>query len=305
MKKIRHGTLRFGGLAVFLALAFGPASGDETYREYFPRTEIDPTKGVMGDTQYSGTIEYWKDEVALQRYIHWVGDSRNQWKLNWKFMDMEKDDLHMGHLFLDKGEALVRELVRQHAEFARCLGNEQGELKGAAARHPQYDEKLGRIMTVESRVEYCAKTFAGRDIGQGTPDNNAITMYVKSLSNGIPLQVDLQSKPIMTAYSRGERLYHARVGQLNHACASCHSPRGLMGHMLRGETPTTPFGDAAHYPNYRIQRGEIESLQQRFSICQRQASTFPLSPGDPAYLDLEIFLSVLSNGYPITVPTSR
>jgi sulfur-oxidizing protein SoxA len=33
--------------------------------------------------------------------------------------------------------------------------------------------------------------------------------------------------------------------------------------------------------------------------------TQPLRPGDPAYVDLEVFMTVLSNGYPVSVPSAR
>jgi sulfur-oxidizing protein SoxA len=46
-------------------------------------------------------------------------------------------------------------------------------------------------------------------------------------------------------------------------------------------------------------------MHERFRTCNSQSRTFPLPHGDPAYVDLEVFLSVLANGYPISVPVER
>lgn len=286
-----------------LSLTANMVSAADVYREFYPRAAIDPTKGVAGD--FSDTYHYWKDEKALSQNGAWVGDRDHQWKLNWKFMDLDRIDLHPGHMAVDEGEALVKRWTSREPEFLTCLGGGKKDLKGVAATYPRYDQKLRRIMTVESLVEQCAKTAMWEDVKQGSPANNKVALYIKSLSTGLPLNVDLSSKPLMDAYKRGEDLFHTRVGQLNFACASCHTPGSVMGHKLRGETPNTPFGDAAHFPTYRTPRSQLESMQQRFNLCLKQMRTAQLKPGDPIFVDLELFMTVLSNGYPISVPSAR
>ncbi len=294
------------GAAIAALGGFGPVLAEGVYREYHPRTTIDPARGVAGDEEFSGTYRYWKDARSLEVHRAWAsGKDENTWKLNWKHMDSHEDELHGGHLAVDEGEAMVRRSARREPGFLACLGGGGTELKGVAAGYPRYDAKLKRVVTVEAHVEHCAQTEMWEDIRQGSPANTAIAAYVKSRSAGTPMRVDIASAPLMDAYRRGETLFHTRVGQLNFACASCHTPGSIMGHKLRGETPTTPFGDAAHFPTYRTPVGELESLHQRFSRCLNQMRAAPLKPGDPAYVDLEVFLSVLSNGYPITVPSIR
>jgi len=292
---------------VLSTLSASGVSAEGVYREYFPRAQIDPSKGVMGDIGFSDTVQYWKDAQALEQHKNWIGDPANEWKLNWKHMDLDRSsDFHEGHAAVDDGEKYVKAMSRAEPSFLTCLGEGKTDLKGVAARYPKYDEKLGRIMTVESRVEHCAQTELWRkDVKQGSPINNAITMYVKAQSTGMPIQVDIQSKPVMEAYKRGEQLFYTKAGQFNLACASCHTPQGTMGQKLRGQVPTTPFGDAASFPLYRSPLGQVESLQQRFAICNRQSRTMSLKPGDPAYTDLEVFYTVLSNGYPVSVPAIR
>lgn len=289
------------GLAL---LAAGVTAREAPYREHHPRAEIRPEAGVAGD--FSGTYPYWKDEAALAQHAAWAdGKHPDAWKLNWKYMDLDRVDLHPGHMAVDEGEKLFKRFVKWEPGLLTCLGEGSRDLKGLAAAYPKYDAALKRVVTLEDRIEHCAKTAMWEDIKQGSPTNTKLALYIKSLSTGQPIRVDLGSEPVRSAYERGETLFYAKVGQLNFACASCHTPGSIMGHKLRGETPTTPFGDVAHYPTYRTPVGELESLHQRFGRCLNQMRAEPLKPGDPAYVDLEVFLSVLSNGYPVSVPSAR
>lgn len=294
------------GLATLCAVAAnGQAAGASVYREYYPRVAIDPSMGVAGDAEFGATLQYWQDEEALERNRQWIGNPEHEWKLNWKFLDFDRTDIHPGYLVLDQGEALFKRWAKREPAFLACLGEGKADLKGLAATYPKYDPRLKKIMTVESRVEHCAQTALWENFKQGSPENNRISLYFKSLSANAPIRVDTGSAEIMASYRRGENLFYAKLGQYNFSCAACHTPTGLLGQRFRGQVPTSPFGDAAHFPTYRLALGDIESLQQRFMRCNQQARTKPLPPGDPAYADLEVFYTVLSNGYPVSVPSAR
>lgn len=292
--------------ALMLCLAaVSSVFGEELYREHYPDAKIDPARGVEGDVGFSDTIRYWRTEADLERHAGLAEKPAEQWKLNWKHMDLDRVELHPGHLAVDEGEALVKKLAAREAAFLTCLGEGAADLRGKAAAYPKFDAALGRIVTVEGRIEQCAKSVLNEDIRQGSPASNKISVYFKSQSAGKPIKVDLAEAKVMEAYRRGEELFYRKTGQLNFACASCHVPGSIMGHKLRGETPTTPFGDAAHYPTYRTPVGALESIHERFARCHGQMRTQGLKPGDPAYVDLEVFVSVLSNGYPVSVPSAR
>ncbi|HMM51827.1 MAG: sulfur oxidation c-type cytochrome SoxA [Lautropia sp.] len=293
-------------IVLAIGVAAGTASADgEPYRETYPHAQIDPARGFEGDVGFSDTIQYWRSEQALQRHAGWVGDPEQQWRLNWKFMDLDRVDLHPGHFAVDTGAARATALARRDPRFLSCLGEGGEKLAGLAASYPKYDAALGRVVTVEDRIESCAAAAPGEKVPQGSVANNEISVWFKSLSAGTPIRVDIGDARVMAAYRRGETLFYAKTGQLNFACASCHVPGSIMGHRLRGETPTTPFADAAHYPTYRTPVSMLESIQQRFARCHGQMRTQALAPGDPAYVDLEVFMTVLSNGYPMSVPSAR
>lgn len=303
--RLKFRTLALAAVASLASAATVIAAGDEAYREHYPQARIDPARGVNGDIGFSDTLPYWRNEEEVERNAKWVGDPNEQWKLNWKFMDLDRIDLHPGHLAVDEGEAMVAKLAKRTPAFFYCLAGGAAKLDGLAAGYPKYDAALGRIVTVESRIEHCAKSVLNEDIRQGTPANNKIAVYFKSLSAGTPIRVDIGDGKVMEAYRRGEKLFYVKTGQLNFACASCHVPGSIMGHKLRGETPTTPFADAAHYPTYRTPVGALESIQERFARCLGQMRTVQIKPGDPAFMDLEVFMTVLSNGYPVSVPSAR
>ena len=290
---------------ILAALAGCGVFGDGPKREHYSDARIDPFKGVEGDVGFSDTIRYWRTEADLQRHAALADRPAEAWKLNWKHMDLDRVELHPGHLAVDEGQALVTKLAARDPAFLSCLGEGAADLKGKAAAYPKFDAALGRIVTVEDRIEHCAKRVLKEGLPQGKPANNKVSVFFKSQSAGTPIRVDLSDGNVMEAYRRGEALFYRKTGQLNFACASCHTPGSIMGHKLRGETPTTPFGDAAHYPTYRTPVGALESIQERFARCHGQIRTQGLKPGDPAYADLEVFVTVLSNGYPVSVPSAR
>ena len=293
---------------LFSVAANGQAADAYLYREYYPRVAIDPSRGVAGaaTADFGATLQYWQDEQSLEQNKPWIGDLEHEWKLNWKFLDLDRsDDMHPGYLALDKGEKLFKFWAKREPSFRTCLGEGKADLKGLAATYPKYDPKLKKIMTVESRVEHCAQTALWEDFKQGSPANNQLSLYFKSLSAKEPIKVDTGSEEIMASYRRGEKLFYTKVGQYNFSCASCHTATGLLGQRFRGQVPTSPFADAAHFPTYRTALGDIESLQQRFMRCNLQARTKALPPGNPAYTDLEVFYTVLSNDYPVSVPSAR
>jgi sulfur-oxidizing protein SoxA len=43
----------------------------------------------------------------------------------------------------------------------------------------------------------------------------------------------------------------------------------------------------------------------RFTECNRNGGTQPLKIGSPEYNDLEVFMTALSNGYPVASPSQR
>ncbi|HRH79678.1 MAG TPA: sulfur oxidation c-type cytochrome SoxA [Thiobacillaceae bacterium] len=254
---------------------------------------------ASGDRKFSNTYRYWKDPKNLDWRL--AGNPDENWKLNWKFMDPPFNQaIHGGHFALDRGESLYKFLNRG-GSFAACLGAGKGGLKGLRTSYPRYDKTLKRVVGLEEKIQICG-AIEGRVLENGSYDNSAISLYIAGFSKGMPMRIDVSKGPLKEAFERGRRLYHTRAGRMNFACATCHIHN--VGKHLRGNTVTTPFGDVVHFPVYRT-KYELQSLQLRFMECNLDTGTQPLLPGSPAYTDLEVFLSALSNGYAVTVPSER
>lgn len=284
----------------FLLATFLTASAlaqDIPYREYEPFERYEPL--VSGDLLLSGTYQHWKDPANLD--FRMAGNPDENWKLNWKFMDPPFNQaVHGGHFAVDRGEKLFKQL-NVYGSFAVCLSDRSSSLQNLRAGHPRWRADLGRVAGLEEVIEHCGAK-QGRVLQNGSYDNSAISIYLASLGNGQPINIDVSKGPMHEAYERGRRLFHTKAGAFNFSCASCHTHN--IGKRLRGNVITTIYGDAAHYPVYRTQY-MLQSLQLRFAECNLDTRTQPLRPGSQPYTDLEVFVTALTNGYPISVPAER
>lgn len=285
-------------LAIALVSATARAAETAPYRELEPMEQYSPR--ADGDKQFSNTYRFWHDRAKLDATM--AGNPDEFWKLNWKFMDPPFNPaVHGGHFALDHGEERYQNL-NQKGRFAKCLGaTKKGDLKGLRATYPRFRADLGRVAGLEEIIEYCAEK-EGVVMQNGSYENSAVSLFIASKSNGLPIRVDVSKGPLKDAFERGRRLYHTKSGRFNFACASCHIHN--IGKHLRGNTVTTPFSDAAHFPVYRT-RYVLQSLQLRMIECQLDTGAQPLRPGSQSYTDLEVFLTALSNGYPVAVPSER
>ncbi len=274
------------------------AQAEAPYREYDPMENYLPH--VRGDMQLSGSYKYWKDPKNLDWRM--AGNPEENWKLNWKFMDPPFNaSVHGGHFAADRGESIFQELNKT-GRFAACLGAKKGNLKGLRTRYPMVRADLKHVAGLEEVIERCAAK-EGRVLQNGSYDNSAVSVYVASQSTGSPININVTSPgPLKAAFERGRKLFHTRVGRSNLACSSCHTHQ--IGLHLRGTVVTTPYGDAAHFPVYRT-RYQLQSLHLRFAECNLATRTQPLLPGSRPYTDIEVFLTGLSNGYPVSVPSER
>jgi len=271
---------------------------DTPYREYDPMEDYEPN--VKGDMRLSGSYKYWKDPNNLDWRM--AGNPDENWKLNWKFMDPPFNaSVHGGYFAADRGEEIFKALNKK-GRFAACLGARKGKLKGLRTQYPMVRGDLKHVAGLEEVIEHCAAK-QGRMLQNGSYDNSAVSVYVASQSSGMPIKIDVvKDGPLKLAYERGRKLFHMRVGRLNLACSSCHTYQ--IGLHLRGTVVTSPYGDVAHYPVYRT-RYQLQSLHLRIAECNLATRTQPLLPGSRAYTDIEVFLTGLTNGYPVSVPSER
>jgi sulfur-oxidizing protein SoxA len=282
------------GLAVFAAAGYASlVLAAEPYRESASDATAMPPSV---EKDHTNTYPYWKDRANLPAL-----GGKDEWKLNWKFRDRPlNDQLHGGDEALDRGEALYKTL-NANGSFAACLGAPDGNLKGLRLKYPMYSDSFRQVVGLEAMIEHCAAK-AGAKLMNGSYDNSAVSVYVASFSNGMPIHIEVSQGPLKESFERGRRAFNLKAGRNNLAWASCHVD--MVGNNLRGQTPTTMYGDAAHWPTWRG-KDELQSLHVRLTECDRNAGVQPLKIGSQTYTDIEVYLTALSNGYPYMVPSMR
>ena len=174
-------------------------------------------------------------------------------------------------------------------------------LKGAAARYPLYDARLGRLLNLEARIQQCrAERQQATPLAYESQELLALTALVAHQSRGLPMSVaiDGPARPFLDA---GRALYHQRQGQLDLACAQCHDQS--WGKRLRVERISQ--GHATGFPIYRLEWQTLGSLHRRLRACFQGVRAEPYPSGAPELVALELYLGWRAQGLPIETPAVR
>jgi sulfur-oxidizing protein SoxA len=216
---------------------------------------------------------------------------------------MQDDDAsNPGFLWVQQGEALwVQRTGNAARSCADCHGDAAASMRGAAARYPIYDAKLGRPITLNGRIQQCR--VERQEAAPLKPDSDtllALTAYVGLQSRGMPMQV-ASDGPARSFYEAGRALFTRRQGQLNLSCAQCHDDRA--GQRLGGSV--IPQGHANGYPEYRLEWQSIGSLERRLRNCMIGVRAEPFADDSLDLVELELYLGARANGLAVETPAVR
>jgi sulfur-oxidizing protein SoxA len=192
---------------------------------------------------------------------------------------------------LEKGEKLFKTPFKNGKTYADCLPNGG---KMIAGDYPMFDEKKGKVVTFEDLINEC-RTANGEEAYKYNDDKTMglVTAYARTLSDGMKMNIKVDSPAAMKAFEDGKKTYYSRAGQLNFSCANCHIDNA--GVNLRSEVLSPVVGQAVHWPVFR--GGErLTSLQVRYEGCFKQVRHVPDKAGSTRFNNLEYFHSYLSNG---------
>ena len=123
-----------------------------------------------------------------------------------------------------------------------------------------------------------------------------ITAYARTLSDGMRMNIRVDSPAALGKYEDGKNLFFRHIGQLNAACAGCHLYNA--GNIMRMEILSPALGHATHWPIFRGGE-ELMTFQGRFKRCMEQMRAVPYGFDSEEWNNLEYFLSALSNGLPL------
>ena len=178
--------------------------------------------------------------------------------------------------------------------FADCFSNRGHNVIG---EYPYFDETLGKVMTFENAINACLRTNGERELAYGDREPmGLLIVYARTLSDGMRINIRVDSSGALGKYEAGKNLFFRRIGQLNAACAGCHLYKA--GRIMRMEVISPALGQAAHWPIFRGGE-ELMTLQGRFRRCMEQMRAVPYGFDSDEWNNLEYFLTYLSNGLPL------
>jgi len=234
--------------------------------------------------------------VPLQDYIYGAmivsADARAQYEQIMEFPPFLGD--------LDAGRRIWEKPFRNGRTFASCFPDNGRNVVG---NYPHYDAALDKIVTFEMALNRCLEDNGEPPMRYGEREPlGVLSAYARTLSDGMPMNVKIQSEKALVKYEAGKDIYFRRMGQLNAACAGCHMH--LAGRTMRMEVISPTIGHATHWPIFRAGE-ELMTFQGRFNRCMEQMRAAPFGYNSEAWNNLEYFLSYLSNGLPLKASVFR
>ena len=251
------------------------------------------------ETDRQAVLDYFKERfpgIPLEQYVFGAlmlsPDAKAQYDSIMEFPPFQAE--------VDRGKALWERRFANGKSLASCFPNGG---RNVAGNYPYFDERLGRVVTFEMAINFCL-----RDNGEAQFDYNdretmgVLTSYARTLSDGMRMNVRVDSSRAREKFEAGRAFYHRRIGQMNIACASCHVTHA--GRYFRDELISPVVGQAVHFPVFR--GGDLlYTLQMRYQRCMEAVRAVPLSSGSEELNNLEYYHSYLSNGLPLTASVYR
>ncbi len=199
--------------------------------------------------------------------------------------------------------------------FSNCFPNGG---KRIAASYPQFETSTRQVVTLESALNRCLQLHGEPVIAPAnTAEMGPLSAYARSLAENQPLNIRVLGPNARERFDSGRRIFNARIGQQNFACASCHvqhaggvygasSGSGSSGVGSVGGGGLAPaIGLAVSWP--RLQPGgTTRSLQSQFQRCFQRSGAEPFMEGSDEFNNLEYYLTYISNGLPLrSLATAR
>jgi len=229
-------------------------------------------------------------DIPPQDYIHGSmmlsADARSQYDSIMDFPPFQGD--------IDRGREIWEKPFGNGRTFSDCFKDGARNLAG---HYPQYDEASGRVVTFEMAINQCLSANGEAEFDYGdTSTMGVLTAYARLLSDGMLMDIRVDTDAARQKYEAGRALYFQRIGQHNLACASCHLTHA--GRYFRDELLSPTIGQALHFPVFR--GGEfLFTLHMRYQRCMEAVRAVPFAAGSEELNNLEYFHSYLSNGLPL------
>jgi sulfur-oxidizing protein SoxA len=255
-----------------------------------------PAKGPEADRNalikhYQQTVPNVKFDDYIYGALAMNPDAKAQYD---SFMDFPAYSID-----LDKGQKMWETPFENGKTFSSCFPNGG---KNVAGNYPYFDDAANRVVTFENAINSCLTSNEEDELGYAGKEIGLLTAYAKSLSDGMKVNVKVESAGALAAYEKGKKYYATRNGQLNFSCKSCHVQSA--GKFIRMDQLSMMIGQASHWPEFRGGT-KITTLQGRFKQCEKNVRAKPKEANSEEYNNLEYYLTYMSNGLPMQTPVFR
>ncbi|GJD75098.1 sulfur oxidation c-type cytochrome SoxA [Methylobacterium goesingense] len=217
--------------------------------------------------------------------------------------EMQADDFNNpGFLSVEQGEELWSKVDGAAGKScASCHNEASTAMKGVAAAYPKWNEKLGKPVNLEQRINICRSgALKAEPWAFGSSELTAMTTYIRNQSRGMPVALKVDG-PMTPWFERGQSLYYQRNGQLDLACASCHEKNH--GKYLRADFLSQ--GQSNGFPVYRLRDQRLVPLHERMEGCMQDVRATPFPPLSDEFLALETYVAWRGLGLPVETPAVR
>ncbi|TXT24056.1 MAG: Cytochrome c [Gallionellaceae bacterium] len=206
---------------------------------------------------------------------------------------------------VEKGKGLFSKEGAGKKSCASCHTDPGSAFKAWAASMPKHEPRLNKVIGVEEFVTRHARATTGEEYLMQSGGNLALSIYLRFLANGQPINVNTASAEHKQAIKRGTALLNRKIGQLDMSCADCHTAERGANKWIRGQWLGEFRGQIDHFPTWRTSRSEIWDITKRLQWCNVSVRANELWPGAPEYGDIELTISALNNGMKLSVPGIR
>ena len=238
------------------------------------------------------------------KMVYEAGDRKSGYTYATKAtQSIQDDDLaNPAYLWVDEGDALWNKVDGKAGKScASCHGGKVVRLNDVGARYPVYNAKLGKMQSLEQRINQERKEKMGaKPYKWESKQMLSMTTYIRNLSKGKPMNVSIDG-PVIPFFAKGKAFYEKKRGQLDMSCKICHEDNA--GNMIRANLLSE--GQSNGFPVYRLKWQKPGSIHRRFRGCNKQVRAKPYGYGSDEYVNLELYVAWRGRGLSVETPAVR
>lgn len=197
----------------------------------------------------------------------------------------------------------------KNVSLEKCdLGKGPGVLEGAYVELPRYFADAGKVMDIQTRLEYCMKTLQGftdddpaiKERHGHKADTTVLQAYIANKSNGMAWNPPMKHPMEKAMRDAGKVMFYRRSGPMDFNCAACHSRTGeqIRASVLPNVSDPSDWTKAISWPAYRFSQEATRSSQHRLLECYWQMRYPNIKTGSDASIAMISFWTDAARGQP-------